>query len=101
MTVHLAATRSDSTSPVTRALTLPTLNPKANDDSGRLMDDKGLQAALRHFSEHGLSSAEVAQDRAESAQNKGDAEEFAWWLEICRTFDKRRATRLEAQADSR
>jgi hypothetical protein len=62
-----------------------------------------LRAALKHFAQHGLGAARVAQANAERAFFYGDRQAYLHWLGICRTLDRRMAstlaTRVTAQDD--
>ncbi|MEO1488215.1 MAG: hypothetical protein AAFR88_02100 [Pseudomonadota bacterium] len=60
-------------------------------------DDRLLQAALRHFAEHGLGAARAARAQADAAFLVGDQQGYDWWLSITRTLDRR----LAAQAERR
>lgn len=66
----------------------------ANDNGDLARHDLVLAAALRHFAAHGLRAAEDAAERAASAHRAGSREDMVHWLEICRTLDPRRASRL-------
>jgi hypothetical protein len=68
----------------------------ANDNTLHQIRSAALHAALNHFARHGLDAARVAADLAESARMAGDADSHAWWLDICRTLDRRVAARVEA-----
>jgi hypothetical protein len=72
----------------------------ANDNEAELSQSCLLHAALRHFAEHGLGAAELAQQRAEQAFFAGDSKEYRHWLDICRALDRRLAdtVRLPRQA---
>ena len=94
MTVHFAAARSATRSPIARALTRRTIARAANDNGNPEADmrsDAMLQASLRHFAKHGLAAASEARLRAEQAFFAGDREGYDWWLGICRTLDRRMA----------
>lgn len=58
-------------------------------------DDALLRAALRHFSENGMSAAHMARSRAEQAFFVGDRDAYQWWLDICRLLDRRMARDLD------
>lgn len=66
----------------------------ANDNGGGRASDAMLHAALRHFAEHGLAAAQRARKQAEAAHLAGDQQGYEWWLEICRTLDRRMASEL-------
>ena len=95
MTVHFAAARTPSRSPVARILARGPVQQAANDNGSEALDDSMLSAALRHFSEHGLSAAKQARAQAESAFFAGDRKGYDWWLGICRALDKRIAAQLD------
>ncbi len=99
MTIHFAAARDARKSPVARALARPEVRTEAN-DNGEAGQDLMLYAALRHFSEFGLSAPHQARERAKAAFFAGDRPGYDWWLEICRRLDKRMARNLVAEADT-
>lgn len=70
----------------------------ANDNAGKHSCDAMLHAALKHFADHGLAAARHAGLQAEQARKTGDDQSYHWWLEICRTLDRRMAQRLDLQA---
>jgi hypothetical protein len=100
MTIHFAAARDARKSPVARALSRPEARTAANDNSASAGHDLMLYAALRHFSEFGLSAPHQARERAKAAFFAGDRKSYDWWLEICRRLDKRMARDLLAEADA-
>ena len=63
-------------------------------------DDRMLRAALRHFAAHGLSAADSARSRAETAFFAGDRGEYRWWLGICRMLDRRMADAVAAHREA-
>lgn len=65
-----------------------------NDNDAAHSDDALLNAALRHFAEHGMAAASHARRRAEAAFFAGDRNAYRWWLGICRTLDRRLAREL-------
>ena len=67
----------------------------ANDNGSDRTTDALLHAALRHFAEHGLAAAQRARKQAEAAFFAGDRQSYQWWLEICRTLDRRMAAEVE------
>jgi hypothetical protein len=67
----------------------------ANDNGGSGAKDALLNAALRHFAQHGLAAAGMARSRAETAFFAGDREAYRWWLEICRALDRRMAAAVD------
>jgi len=98
MTVHFAAARSAATSPVARVLSRRVTRAAANDNMRQGEDDRLLHAALRHFSEYGMSAAREARRYAEHAFFAGDRTSYDWWLGICRALDKRLAEDLERKS---
>jgi len=70
----------------------------ANDNGAARPSDAMLHAALRHFAEHGLAAAQRARKQAEAAFFAGDRQAYQWWLEICRTLDRRLANELAGLA---
>ena len=70
----------------------------ANDNGSGHASDTMLTAALRHFSDHGLSAARHARLKAKAARRSGDEQGYRWWLDICRTLDRRMALELDEQA---
>ena len=90
MTIHFAASRTPSSSPLLRA---------ANDNTLVRPNDGLLRDALKHFAEHGLGAAEAAQSNAEDAFFAGDREEYRRWSEICRTLDRRMAAAMASRHD--
>lgn len=105
MTIHFAAARGSNgnytMSPVARVLTRRPIQRVAN-DNGQLSNGLGrnnplMQAALRHFAQHGLSAASEAKKCAEDAFFAGDREAYDWWIGVCRTLDKRMAAEIQRQ----
>jgi len=94
MTIHFAAARNPAKSPIARALARPLLGPTANDNGEVAPGKELMRAALRHFSEHGLSAARVARAHAEDALFAGNRQSYDWWLGITRTLDRRLAEEL-------
>ncbi len=96
MSVHFAAARCASRSPVARALTRRTVRRAANDNPGGTLDADArvLHAALRHFADHGLRAAEEAVAMAEKAWREGEPAACAWWTEVCRKLDRKLAAYL-------
>jgi hypothetical protein len=93
-----AADGQPSAAPTTGAR--PALPLAANDNATDLTRDGLLRAALRHFAEHGLGAAELAQQRAEKAFFAGNRKEYRHWLDICRALDRRLAASCAAQRNS-
>lgn len=89
---HAIRNRMDRTSARRRARAAANDNP--SDQSG----EAALHAALRHFARHGLAAARHARLEAEQARAAGDEQGFAWWLDICRTLDRRMAQDIARQA---
>ncbi|MBA4353853.1 MAG: hypothetical protein C0409_04105 [Novosphingobium sp.] len=54
-------------------------------------DSAALDTALRLFAAHGFSAAARARDAATIAQCSGDSERAGFWLDVCRTLDRRMA----------
>ncbi|ABC63686.1 hypothetical protein [Erythrobacter litoralis] len=97
MTVHFAAARSATHSPLARAFARRAIARAANDNGNPDADGRNealLQASLRHFAKHGLAAAAEARTRAEEAFFAGDRESYDWWLGICRTLDRRMAEEI-------
>ncbi len=96
MTVHFAAARCTTRSPIARALARRATGHAANDNGDRAQptNDKMLHAALRHFANHGLGAALEARKLAEAAFEEGDLRAYEWWLGVCRTLDARLAAQL-------
>lgn len=89
---HSVATASDRSD----------LNPveAANDNDHDLNRNGLLRAALRHFAEHGLGAAELAQRNAEQAFFAGNRKEYRHWLDICRALDRRMADAIAFRQDA-
>lgn len=68
----------------------PTSDLSDNVDTGA-PQSQALDAALRHFAEHGLAAALNARKHAEKALAAGDDATCDKWLEICRALDRRMA----------
>lgn len=69
----------------------------ANDNADQRATDAMLHAALRHFAAHGLAAAQQARGQAEAALTANDRQGFLWWLDICRTLDRRMAAAIEVR----
>ncbi len=99
MPIHFAAARCASRSPVARALARKAVRRAANDNPGGAGENgaqaRVLDAALRHFAEHGLRAAEQAATMAEEAFHAGEDEGYRWWSEICQKLDARLALELK------
>jgi hypothetical protein len=74
------------------------LRQAANDNTLHQIRSAALHAALNHFAQHGLAAARVAADQAEAARTAGDEVGHAWWLDICRTLDRRMAAKMDRGA---
>ena len=100
MTVRFAAARSAARSPLARVFARREVASHANDNGSidPASDLSALEPALRHFAQHGLNAARAAQAAAELALSDGNGAAFDGWLEICRTFDRRMASRLERKS---
>lgn len=94
MPFRFTAARTPAHSPLARVLTRRVAARAANDNC-TAGDDRLLHAALRHFAEHGLRAAHEARKQAERAFFAGDRPAYDWWLDICRTLDRRMAAGLE------
>ncbi|MXO71436.1 hypothetical protein [Alteraurantiacibacter buctensis] len=70
----------------------------ANDNTLHQIRSAVLHAALGHFALHGLAAPRIAAELACAARVAGDADGHAWWLDICRTLDRRLAARIEKDA---
>ena len=99
MPIHFAAARCASRSPVARALARKALRRAANDNPGGAGESgaeaRVLNAALRHFAEHGLRAAEAAAMLAERAHRSGEADACRWWTEVCAKLDRNLAIDLK------
>lgn len=97
MSLHFAAARSVTRSPLARAFARRTIARAANDNGDPVANERNeqlLHAALRHFATHGLGAAREARNQAEQAFFAGDRQSYDWWLGICRTLDRRMAEEL-------
>ncbi|MDD3797894.1 MAG: hypothetical protein PHE36_01810 [Novosphingobium sp.] len=101
MTIHIAAPGNAVNFPVARVMAHPGSRGAANDNIGNESSDLMLYAALRHFSEFGLSAPREARAQAKAAFFAGDRKSYDWWLEICRRLDKRMARELSSEAESK
>lgn len=73
----------------------------ANDNGRGRSTDAMLHAALCHFAAHGFAAAQRARKQAEAALIANDAQSFEWWLDVCRTLDRRTARELPADCGGR
>lgn len=94
MTIHFAAARKGASSPLVRALARRAIGPAANDNNLEAGNEVLLQAALRHFSIHGMSAAWEARREAQAAFFAGNREAYDRWLQLCRILDRRMADQL-------
>lgn len=93
MTIHFAeAVNASLPSRLTRIQARLARGRPANDNDPSGGQDAMLHAALRQFAQHGVAAAEHARQQAERAFFKGDRDTYQWWLEICRTLDRRIAS---------
>ena len=93
MAIRFAPARKPECHALARTLTMPRLNPAAN-DSGTIARDRLLRMALCHFAEPGLAAAAQARANAARAADRGDREDYHTWLAICRLLDRRMATAM-------
>jgi hypothetical protein len=96
MTIRFAAPPSASSPRMSPRMVREACGLPANDNGSGRASDALLHAALRHFAEHGLAAAQRARKQAEAAFFAGDRQGYQWWLEICRTLDRRMANELAA-----
>lgn len=106
MSIHFAPARTASHAsgraplcrPVARALTRRAMEHVANDNGNphatHALQSEVVQAALRHFAEHGLGAAKEAAAHAQAAGFTGDRKNYEWWLGITRTLDRRLADQI-------
>lgn len=95
MTIRFAAAeRRTGSRRLTRRQVRATLAVPANDNGPAAQLDTMLHAALQQFAQHGIGAATHARNQAERAFFAGDRETYQWWLEICRTLDRRLAESL-------
>jgi hypothetical protein len=90
-----AVCRTRATQPLLRTMR----THAANDNFLTQPDDATLRAALRHFAEYGLAAAERARLHAEDAIFAGDRDAYRWWLDICRTLDRRMAAAVDLRRE--
>ena len=98
MTIRFAAPRDALPSRLDPRTVHKACRVPANDNGADRPSDAMLHAALRHFAEHGLAAAQRARKQAEAAFFAGDRQAYQWWLEICRTLDRRLANELAGLA---
>jgi len=94
MTIRFAA-RLPLLAPHLRPRSGSTISTLPANDNGTGTSDATLHAALRHFAEHGLAAAQRARGQAEAAFFAGDRQSYQWWLEVCRTLDRRMAAAVD------
>ena len=98
MTIRFAAARSTVHSPIARALARRAHGRATNDNGDDVIANEAVfHAALRHFAAHGMGAARIALGEADKAHANGDSQGRDWWMEICRTLDRR----IAAGADRR
>lgn len=86
---------------LTRAARGRLLARAANDNGDAARHELVLRNALKHFAAHGLRAAEDAALRAATAHRAGNRDDLLHWLEICRTLDPSRASRLHRRLGRR
>ena len=89
MSIYFAAACSNPVSARVNFRRVPMPLNAANDNRGGIGGEQLLQAALRHFAEHGLSAARRARDNAEAAFFAGRSDDYRWWMAICTALDRR------------
>ncbi|TIX50400.1 hypothetical protein [Alteraurantiacibacter aquimixticola] len=100
MSIRFAAPRHSIRNRMDDAEARAACQRPANDNGGGHSSDTALTAALRHFADHGLAAARHARLKAKAARHAGDEQGYRWWLEICRTLDRRMAQELDSQANA-
>jgi len=103
MTIHFAAARPAASRFLNGIVGPARIGTPANDNHEDSLTEAVLRASLKHFARYGLGAAENARNQAEKAFFAGDREGYDWWLGICRTLDRRMASRaagLAAQDES-
>lgn len=97
MTIRFAPSRRAGTTALTRILGPNDAVANANDnrDLAEPLIDESVEAALRHFANHGLAAAHVARENAEAALANDDPGSYEHWQDICRMFDRPMAEKLE------
>ena len=77
---------------MSRVLFVPARVVAANDNGAVKSTDPAIvEAALRHFAEHGLGAARAARHRAEKAFFTDKQPANRRWLEICLQLDQQKA----------
>lgn len=100
MTKFLAAPQSPARLSLARSLSVKVALRPSNDNARGIASDTLLHEALRHFARYGLGAAEQARENAENAFFAGDRQQYDWWIEICRTLDRRMAAAVAARKDA-
>lgn len=68
------------------------VNDNAEEWSGSWpQENEALDTALRLFAAHGFSAAARARDAAVIAERGGDDDRVGFWMDVCRTLDRRMA----------
>ena len=94
MSIRFAAPPQAQTVRLSGARARAAIAQAINDNAASHSGDALLNAALRHFAEHGLAAAARARKQAEAAFFANDRQGYLWWLEICRALDRRLAAEL-------
>ncbi|VVT12590.1 hypothetical protein [Erythrobacter sp. EC-HK427] len=94
MSIRFAASRTKRSVCMHRELVRMLSLVPAN-DNGHAVQRNVMDAALRHFAEHGIAAAQNAREQAILAGKAGERELFEYWLEICRALDRRMARQLD------
>lgn len=103
MSVHFAAARCATRSPLARAFSKRPTGAAANDNGNALSNpaiDQALRDALLHFAEHGLDAANDAARKASDAAETGSTDEYRHWLGICGTLDGKLADKVAAARET-
>jgi len=98
MTIHFAAARPAASRFLSGIVGPARFGTPANDNHEDSLTEAVLRASLKHFARYGLGAAENARNQAEKAFFAGDREGYDWWLGICRTLDRRMASRAASIA---
>lgn len=98
MTIRFAAAGNGECASVARYLGIAPLRNPANDLGGGISRDRLLRETLRHFAAYGIQAAERARENAEAAFFDGRKHDYHHWMAICRTLDRRLASRSMAGA---
>lgn len=100
MPIRFAAANSSSVSARAHYRRVARPLNAANDNGSGIGGEQLLNAALRHFAEHGLSAAERARHNAEQAFFAGRSEDYRWWMAICSTLDRRMPAAVAFRQDA-